>query len=80
MLAKAKLQAAAFIGFGMMLGYATATGNLNPISWAKGNPPEVTQTANSGTDPKASTLVALANHNERVSLQAEKTGKKPKTF
>jgi arylsulfatase len=88
MLKNPKLLAVAFIGLGMLLGYAAASGQLNPAHWARAGQPASSATADrpvAAQERQAGCceglnkgqLVALAIHNERVVAQAQKDGKKP---
>src|SRR5262245_4579556 len=88
MLKNTRVMAAAFIGLGMLLGYAAASGYLNPAQWAwAGQSAPAARTAQSATAGEAQPgccdgvskgeFVALLTHNTRVAAQAEKAGKKP---
>ena len=88
MLKNTKVLAVALIGLGMLLGYAAASGKLNPAQWARAGQPASTATAdqpagaperqvNCCDGMNKGQLVAFANHNERVAAQAQKDGKKP---
>src|SRR5262249_42142190 len=83
-----KILAVAFMGLGMLLGYAAAAGKLNPAMWARASQPVPTTAADqpvSVPDQQAGCcdgvnkgqLVALANHNERVAPAAQTSGQKP---
>src|SRR5262245_13627466 len=78
--------ALACIGLGTMLGYAAASGRLNPARWARAG--ELTPVAGACSEAGEAQpgccdgvgkgeLVALLNHNARVAAQAEKEGTKP---
>ncbi len=83
----AKMQGAAFIGLGMLLGYVAASGP-SPARWARADQPASTATANLPGTPTAAKLpccdgpakgelLALAAYNQNVKAKAEQTGKKP---
>src|SRR5438874_13296828 len=72
----------------MLLGYAAASGKLNPGQWARAGQPAPTLVADQPAGASVrqagccegvnkAPLVALANHNERVAVQSTKSGKKP---
>src|SRR5579883_1219843 len=85
-----KFLAGAFLGLGLALGYAAASGKLNPFQKA-----EATTTAPSpiapavdgpacpvggdccGAPDKAAVLAAVNAHNQKVAANAQKDGKKP---
>ena len=86
MLKSTRFLAVAFLGLGTLLGYAAASGRLNPFHKADAAPP-VPDVAKSqaATDPSHSTccsgtnksdLIALAHHNTEVAEKAEKSGKR----
>lgn len=86
MLKNTKVLVVASIGLGMLLGYATATGTLNPAQWARAGqsaPPPAT--VGLATERKAACcdgnnkgeLLALAKHNADVAAKSEESGKKP---
>src|SRR5262245_39138207 len=87
MLKNTKVMAAAFIGLGALLGYAAASGYLNPAQWAwpSQSPPAAKSDRSAAGEAQAACcdgaskgeFVALLNHNTRVAAQAEKDGKKP---
>jgi arylsulfatase len=86
MLRNSKLLAVAFLGLGLALGYAAASGKLNPFQTAEataitGEPPANAPTCPSGACcdglDKAKALVAINVHNEKVSAAAQKDGKQP---
>jgi arylsulfatase len=88
MLKKTRVLAAACIGLGMLLGYAAASGHLNPAPWvragqlgraATANQPSASEVQPSGCCDGLSKgeMVALAEHNRKVTAEAEKSGKKP---
>lgn len=83
-----RVLAAAYIGLGMLLGYAAATGKVSLVPWARADQASPTssphRSVDSPTGPKSccdsvnnTQLVALAKYNERVAEQSEKSGKKP---
>jgi arylsulfatase len=83
-----KVLAVASIGLGMLLGYAAASGRLNPWERAQANPPkEGVRGRGSGVreqgvpvlapDPCCLTPSVLGAHNEKVAALAQKSGKKP---
>ena len=88
MLKKSNGMAAAFIGVGMLIGYAAASGNLNLAPWAQASQPAPAADAGQPGDALAQKtsccdgvdkgqLLALANHNANVTVNAVQTGKKP---
>src|SRR5262245_19423557 len=87
MLKNTRVLAAAFIGLGVLLGYAAAAGKLNPADWARAAQPapdaKTDSVAVEGVKPgryegvSKGELVVLLNHNARAAAQAEKSGKKP---
>src|SRR5262245_36538968 len=89
MLRNAKVQMAAALAAGVLLGYLASAGKLNPFPKADAAPPVFEATyvkpaeTSNGTkarccdDVNKGQLVALASHNARVSAAAQKDGKKP---
>lgn len=88
MLKNPKIQAVALIGLGVLLGYAVASGKLDPTQWVRAGEPSPTpptdQPAAVSIQPAAccdgidrNQLVALASHDESVAAAAQKTGEKP---
>ena len=88
MLKNSKVLAGACIGLGMLLGYAAASGRLNPfqtVNAARSIPdPAPAQAAAGGPffpsscqGANTSELLVLARHNAEVKEKAEKSGKKP---
>ena len=88
MLKKTKILAVAFIGLGMLFGYAVAAGHLalaqltrsgqvKPLAKADPSPaaPQGQPRNRDGLNERE--LVALANHNQRVTERAEESGKPP---
>jgi arylsulfatase len=81
--------AAAFIGLGMLLGYAAASGRLNPLQWAQANSTTSTTSTDTPTAPprqpagcctegtSKGQLLALDVHNQQVAAKLQKDGKKP---
>src|ERR1700730_10592050 len=89
MLKNTKVLTVAFIGLGMLLGYAAASGKLNPAQWLRA---DQTGPTGAATSPSNSTerpsgccgdglnkdeIVALVAHNQKVAAETEKSGRKP---
>ncbi len=83
-----KLQFLLVLGLGALLGFAAASGKLNPFANADGGQPEQpTAAAPTAAAPAApgccsdglskAGMVALANHNDDVAAKAAVAGKKP---
>jgi arylsulfatase len=79
---------AAFAGLGMLLGYAAASGKLNPTQWGKASQPSPESLTDRPVDTAErpagccagldrAQLAELARHNEFVTAEAEGSGKKP---
>jgi arylsulfatase A-like enzyme len=85
-LKNSKVLAAAGIGLGVLLGYAAASGRLNPfqkLDAAQSVPGQTPATAAAQPSPPCcegtnkSDLLVLARHNAEAQAKAEKSGKKP---
>lgn len=85
---KNKVMPLAFIGLGVLIGYAAASGKLSSIQWVRASQPAPTSRTDESksageTQPgccdgaSKDELLALANHNARVAADSEKSGKKP---
>src|SRR5262245_57284139 len=83
-----KVMAVGFLGLGMLLGYAAASGYLNPAQWARASQRAPAARTDQPTDAgkaqpgccdgvSKGELVALGTHDTRVVAQSEKDGKKP---
>ena len=88
MLKNAKLQFLLVLGLGALLGFAAASGKLNPFAKADaGQPEQPKAAAPTGAAPTApgccsdglskAGMVALATHNDAVAVKAAAAGKKP---
>ncbi|QVL33747.1 sulfatase-like hydrolase/transferase [Telmatocola sphagniphila] len=83
MLKNTKFLAAAWIGLGVLSGYAIATGKIFPGRSVLAAEPPGLETAQTSASPgcgdglSKQELALLTAHNEKVSAQAEKSGKKP---
>src|SRR5262245_46685246 len=88
MLRNTKLLAVGLVGLGMLLGYAAASGHLNPALWARaGEPAPIFKADQSAAAPKRQAgccdgvnqaqLVALAAPHELVATESLQSGKKP---
>ena len=85
MLRSSKLLAVAFTGLGILLGYAAASGKLNPFQKAEASvstTPDMSASTASGAGccgdvDKANALGAIAAHNKTVQISAQVSGKKP---
>jgi arylsulfatase len=87
MLKNTKVMAVACIGLGVLLGYAAASGKLNPLSWAQAGPSDPGKPAEKPgdradqqgccCDETNKAFARIAAHNQEVAAKAQKNGKKP---
>lgn len=88
MIKSSKLLSIAFVGLGMVLGYAAASGTIKPVNWLNASshtPPTANiQSCPNGLDGSCcgnsiskEDRLAVARHNEFVSANLQKSGAKP---
>jgi arylsulfatase len=79
MLRHPNLLALAALALGALLGYAAASGMLNPLEWrgAGGPPARAAEPAAPRQTSKVPATRSLATHNQKVAAEADKSGKKP---